>query len=159
MVLDGGNPQGIFLRSLGIPVPPEFDDALDTLVPVPEPGEASMNAGEKLPTPREIQVALYDALGLQVPVTDPDALAAQGKTWQPPQNTSAAPTPRDQEVGDQAVSASAPPARTNPAPTTPARTNPDQLPAAADTAPAAVHEDPVGDLVARIVRWATGNVK
>ena len=159
VVLDGGNPQGIFLRSLGIPVPPEFDDALDTLVPVPEPGEASKNAGEKLPTPREIQVALYDALGLQVPVTDPDALAAQGKTWQPPQNTSAAPTPRDQEVGDQAVSASAPPARTNPAPTTPARTNPDQLPAAADTAPAAVHEDPVGDLVARIVRWATGNVK
>ena len=33
VVLDGGNPQGIFLRSLGIPVPPEFDDALDTLVP------------------------------------------------------------------------------------------------------------------------------
>ncbi|SKY61368.1 Uncharacterised protein [Mycobacteroides abscessus subsp. abscessus] len=79
------------------------------------------------------QVALYDALGLQVPVTDPDALAAQGKTWQPPQNTSATPTP--------------------------APTNPGQLPAAADTAPAAVPEDPVGDLVAHLVRWAAGNVK
>ena len=28
VVLDGGNPQGIFLRSLGIPVPPEFDLSL-----------------------------------------------------------------------------------------------------------------------------------
>lgn len=88
VVLDGGNPYGIFLRSLGIPVPPEFDDVLDALVPVPEPGEASTVAGVKVPTPREIQVALYDALGLQVPVTDPDALAAQGKTWHAPEITS-----------------------------------------------------------------------
>lgn len=84
VVLDGGNPWGIFLRSLGIAVPPEFDDALDALVPVPEPGEASTIAGVRVPTPRDIQVALADALGLQVPVTDPDALAAQGRTWQAP---------------------------------------------------------------------------
>ncbi|MGV9479395.1 hypothetical protein [Gordonia aichiensis] len=84
VVLDGGNPWGIFLRSLGFAVPPEFDDALDALVPVPEPGEASTIAGVRIPTPRDIQVALADALGLQVPVTDPDALAAQGRTWQAP---------------------------------------------------------------------------
>lgn len=118
-----------------------------------------MNAGEKLPTPREIQVALYDALGLQVPVTDPDALAAQGKTWQPPQNTSVTPPPVDQKVGDQSVSASAPPAPTTPARTSAAPTSAGQLPATADTAPAAVPEDPVGDLVAHLVRWAAGNVK
>ena len=72
VVLDGGNPWGMMLRGLGIPVPPEFDAILSALVPVPMPGEQSTVAGIAVPTPRELQVAIYHALGLTVPTTDPD---------------------------------------------------------------------------------------
>ncbi|MEP9394567.1 hypothetical protein ABLE94_20245 [Gordonia sp. VNK1] len=91
VVLDGGNPWGIFLRSMGIPVPTAFDDALDELVPVPMPGERSTVNGVDIPTPRELQVQIAAKLGLPVPVTDPDAMAAAGQTWKAPPLTT---TPR-----------------------------------------------------------------
>ncbi|MCH5641075.1 PE-PPE domain-containing protein [Gordonia sp. ABSL49_1] len=72
VVLDGGNPWGMMLRGMGIPVPPEFDAVLSALVPVPVPGEAATVAGQPVPTPRELQVLIYNALGLTVPTTDPD---------------------------------------------------------------------------------------
>ena len=52
-------------------------------VPVPMPGEQSTVAGIAVPTPRELQVAFYHALGLTVPTTDPD----QTREHPHPQNT------------------------------------------------------------------------
>ncbi|WP_244332610.1 PE-PPE domain-containing protein [Gordonia polyisoprenivorans] len=91
IVYDGGNPWGMMLRDLGIPVPKEVDDVLSTLVPVPMPGHRSTLADLRIPmpdalrqqlsayevpTPRELQELLYARLGLDVPVHDPDACAA-----------------------------------------------------------------------------------
>ncbi|MDL9935210.1 PE-PPE domain-containing protein [Gordonia sp. ABSL1-1] len=72
VVYDGGNPWGMMLRDLGIPVPEEVDDIVDALIPVPMPGEQATIAGHPVPTPRELQVALYAVFGARVPVTDPD---------------------------------------------------------------------------------------
>ncbi|OPX10880.1 hypothetical protein B1964_23075 [Gordonia sp. i37] len=91
IVYDGGNPWGMMLRDLGIPVPKEVDDVLSTLVPVPMPGHRSTLADLRIPmpdtlrqqlsayevpTPRELQELLYARLGLDVPVHDPDTCAA-----------------------------------------------------------------------------------
>jgi hypothetical protein len=51
VVLDGGNPWGMMLRDLGLPVPTEFDTALSTVVPVPMPGQHTV-AGQPV-RPRE----------------------------------------------------------------------------------------------------------
>ena len=77
VVLDGGNPWGMMLRDLGLPVPSEFDAALSTLVPVPMPGEQATVAGQPVPTPRELQERIYQRLGWKVPVTDPDVVDKQ----------------------------------------------------------------------------------
>lgn len=91
IVYDGGNPWGMMLRDLGIPVPKEVDDVLSALVPVPMPGHRSTLADLRIPmpdalrqqlsayevpTPRELQELLYARLGLDVPVHDPDTCAA-----------------------------------------------------------------------------------
>lgn len=68
----GGNPYGMLLRMIGIPVEPAFDDMLTKLVPYAMPGERTNIGGAVVPTPREIQEALYHALGQTVPVTAPD---------------------------------------------------------------------------------------
>ncbi|GAA3704809.1 PE-PPE domain-containing protein [Gordonia hankookensis] len=80
VVLDGGNPWGMLLRGLGVPVPTEFDTVLSALVRVPMPGEQSTVAGFAVPTPREIQEQIFAAVGVKLPVTDPDALEAQSST-------------------------------------------------------------------------------
>ena len=77
VVLDGGNPWGMTLRDLGLPVPTEFDTALSTLVPVPMPGERATVAGRPVPTPRELQERIYQRRGWKVPVTDPDVVDKQ----------------------------------------------------------------------------------
>src|SRR6478752_2135527 len=77
VVLDGGNPWGMMLRDLGLPVPTEFDTALSTLVPVPMPGEQAAVAGQPVPTPRELQERFYQRHGWKVPVTDPDVVDKQ----------------------------------------------------------------------------------
>ena len=74
VVLDGGNPWGMMLRDLGVPVPKEFDTALSTLIPVPMPGEQVTVAGQPIPTPRELQERIYQRHGWKVPVTDPDVV-------------------------------------------------------------------------------------
>ncbi|MGC4933250.1 hypothetical protein ACLQ3C_06165 [Gordonia sp. DT30] len=90
IVYEGGNPWGMMLRDLGIPVPREFDEALSALVPVPMPGARSTLAdlpipmsdemrgqlsAYDVPTPRELQELLAARLGVGVPVHDPDACA------------------------------------------------------------------------------------
>ncbi|MFT4126617.1 MAG: hypothetical protein QM662_10355 [Gordonia sp. (in: high G+C Gram-positive bacteria)] len=78
VVLDAGNPWGVWARSKGIDVPHSVDDTLDALVPVPMPGAAATDAaGTEIPTPRAVQVQITHALGGQVPVTDPDARAQE----------------------------------------------------------------------------------
>ena len=77
VVLDGGNPWGMMLRDLGLPVPNEFDNALSTLVPVPMPGQQATVADQPVPTPRELQERIYQRLGWTVPVTDPDVVDKQ----------------------------------------------------------------------------------
>ena len=77
VVLDGGNPWGMMLRDLGLPVPTEFDTALSRLVPVPMPGEQAIAAGRPVPTPRELQERVSQRLGWKVPVTDPDVVDKQ----------------------------------------------------------------------------------
>ena len=77
VVLDGGNPWGMMLRDLGLPVPTEFDTALSTLVPVPMPGEQAAVAGQPVPTPRELQERIYQRHGWKVPITDPDVVDKQ----------------------------------------------------------------------------------
>jgi hypothetical protein len=77
VVLDGGNPWGMMLRDLGLPVPTEFDTALSTVVPVPMPGQQATVAGQPVPTPRELQERIYQRLGWNVPVTDPDVVDKQ----------------------------------------------------------------------------------
>ncbi len=72
------NPWGAFLRANGVPVSEErFDKVMDLLLPVDVPGERSTIHGKPLQTPRELQVALYEALGWQVPVTAPDQIDTQ----------------------------------------------------------------------------------
>ncbi|MFT4199736.1 hypothetical protein [Gordonia sp. (in: high G+C Gram-positive bacteria)] len=78
VVVDGGNPWGMMLRDLGLPVPREFDDVLSAVVPRQMPGEASTVFGHEVPTPRALQVALNNRLGLTTPVTDPDVLGTPG---------------------------------------------------------------------------------
>jgi hypothetical protein len=77
VVLDGGNPWGMMLRDLGLPVPTGFDTALSTVVPVPMPGQQATVAGQPVPTPRELQERIYQRLGWNVPVTDPDVVDKQ----------------------------------------------------------------------------------
>ena len=77
VVLDGGNPWGMMLRDLGVPVPKEFDTALSTLVPVPMPGQQATVAGQPIPTPRELQERIYQRHGWKIPVTDPDVVDKQ----------------------------------------------------------------------------------
>ena len=77
VVLDGGNPWGMMLRDLGVPVPTEFDTALSTLVPVPMPGQQATVAGQPIPTPRELQERIYQRHGWKIPVTDPDVVDKQ----------------------------------------------------------------------------------
>ena len=77
VVLDGGNPWGMMLRDLGLPVPTEFDTALSTVVPVPMPGQQATVAGQPVPTPRELQERIYQRHGWNVPVTDPDVVDKQ----------------------------------------------------------------------------------
>lgn len=77
VVLDGGNPWGMMLRDLGLPVPTEFDTALNTLIPVPMPGQQATVAGQPVPTPRELQERVYQRLGWTVSVTDPDVVDKQ----------------------------------------------------------------------------------
>lgn len=72
VVYDGGNPWGMMLRDLGIPVPKAADAVLSAIIPVPMPGQESTIAGVAVPTPRELQDIIFDALGLKVTVTDPD---------------------------------------------------------------------------------------
>ncbi|GAC67048.1 PE-PPE domain-containing protein [Gordonia soli] len=73
-VYNGGNPWGMMLRDIGIPIPTEFDDILDELVPVPMPGEKTTKTigGRPIPTPRELQDIIFDRLGWTVPTFDPD---------------------------------------------------------------------------------------
>ncbi|AZG46429.1 cutinase family protein [Gordonia insulae] len=107
-VYDGGNPWGMVLRDLGVPVPKEFDDFVSAVVPVPMPGEQATIAGHVIPTPRELQDIVADKLGLTVPVTDPD------------RNPDVEDRLRDDTTADD--STTAPPAAP---PTTPARTSTD----------------------------------
>ncbi|MEE3853353.1 PE-PPE domain-containing protein [Gordonia sp. LSe1-13] len=79
VILDGGNPWGMMLRALGVPVPTEVDDVLSALVEVPMPGRESTLRGYPIPTPRDVQVWLYEQLGATVPVTDPDVLDARAE--------------------------------------------------------------------------------
>ena len=67
----------MMLRDLGLPVPTEFDTALSTVVPVPMPGQQATVAGQPVPTPRELQERIYQRLGWNVPVTDPDVVDKQ----------------------------------------------------------------------------------
>lgn len=85
VVLDGGNPWGMWLRKEGVPLPANFDETLDRLIPVPEPGQPSTDAaGNRVPTPREVQQSLSARLRWDVPVTDPDARAAQRRAHPAP---------------------------------------------------------------------------
>nr|WP_301547014.1 PE-PPE domain-containing protein [Gordonia sp. X0973] len=118
VILDGGNPYGMMLRDLGIPVPKEFDEVMNTLVPRQMPGQASTLFGHDVPTPREVQVALYHALGLKVPVTDPDVVNKPGNVSAGGANVATVPVPSE---APQVTSAplSAPPVLA-PAPAPPA---------------------------------------
>lgn len=81
VVLDGGNPWGMWLRKEGVPLPANFDSTVDRLVPVPEPGEPAIGGnGARVPTPREVQQSLANSIGWQLPVTDPDARAKNHNT-------------------------------------------------------------------------------
>lgn len=93
VILDGGNPYGMMLRDLGIQVPKEFDEVMNTLVPRQMPGQASTLFGHEVPTPREVQVALYHALGLKVPVTDPDVVNKPGNVSAGGANVATVPVP------------------------------------------------------------------
>ena len=65
VVLDGGNPWGMMLRDLGLPVPTEFDTALSTVVPVPMPGQQAAVAGQPVPTPRDCRSgSISDSAGM-----------------------------------------------------------------------------------------------
>ncbi|NMO01681.1 PE-PPE domain-containing protein [Gordonia sp. TBRC 11910] len=82
-VYDGGNPLGIMLRDLGVPVGKNFDDAVSKAVPVPMPGDVATNNGKPVPTPRMLQEQLYRRLGLQLPLTDPDSIARSRRQVRP----------------------------------------------------------------------------
>lgn len=58
-VYDGGNPVGIMLRDLGIPVDRKFDDAVSKAIPVPMPGVAATRNGTAVPTPRMLTQRKY----------------------------------------------------------------------------------------------------
>ncbi|GAB19579.1 hypothetical protein GOEFS_092_00040 [Gordonia effusa NBRC 100432] len=76
-VYDGGNPVGIMLRDMGVPVDKRFDDAVSRAVRVPMPGVAATRHRQQVPTPRMLQKELYRRFGWQLPVTDPDQIGAQ----------------------------------------------------------------------------------
>ncbi|MDF0530693.1 PE-PPE domain-containing protein [Tsukamurella sp. 8F] len=59
----GQNPWGLIARSAGIPVPRQFDQAMSSVVPVPQPGEADYagtpwGAQVKMPTVHDVQRTL-----------------------------------------------------------------------------------------------------
>ncbi|NNG96052.1 PE-PPE domain-containing protein [Gordonia araii] len=95
VVLDGGNPWGMVLREFGVPVPKEFDEAMNFLVPRQMPGEASTVFGHEVPTPRQLQAAFYRSVGLTMPVTDPDVTKQPGPAeWAPhPRRVGTSPAP------------------------------------------------------------------
>ncbi|WP_059035773.1 PE-PPE domain-containing protein [Gordonia desulfuricans] len=93
VVLDAGNPWGVELRRNGVRLPKDFDATLDRLVPVPVPGQAAHDAaGRRIATPREIQQQWMHSLGLQAPVTDPDAVAHERQATAPQNHTPQNPT-------------------------------------------------------------------
>ena len=109
VVLDGGNPWGMMLRDLGLPVPTEFDTALSTLVPVPMPGEQAAVAGQPVPTSRELQERIYQRHGWKIPVTDPDVVdnqndqsTAQSTATVPNRTASPTATTKQQSTGPAA---------------------------------------------------------
>ncbi|MYR07235.1 hypothetical protein GTV32_13370 [Gordonia sp. SID5947] len=123
----GGNPWGMMLRDVGIPVPKEVDEALNTLIPVPMPGEQAEIGGHVIPTPRELQEQIYERLGWTVPATDPDVLDKRAPSdvdpttpaaTTPAATTPAAPTPPVASATTESTS-SASEATTTTAPDTP----------------------------------------
>lgn len=64
---NGENSWGYAARAFGLPVPMELDKVLTALVPYVEPGQRNSVGGYKVPTPREIQEALFGALGIPMP--------------------------------------------------------------------------------------------
>lgn len=130
VVLDGGNPWGMMLRDVGLPVPNEFDELLNWLVPRQMPGQASTAFGQEVPTPRALQVSLYRALGVTMPVTDPDVVGVPGNS------TTSADTGRSAQSGVRVVSAPAPAASAPAAPAVPDAVSAPAAPAPAPAAPA-----------------------
>lgn len=68
-VYDGGNPVGIMLRDLGIPVDRQFDDAVSKAIPVPMPGVAATRDGKTVPTPRTLVQRYQRPAPKALPVT------------------------------------------------------------------------------------------
>ena len=105
---NGENPYGTLFRAIGLPVPKEFDKALTALVPYVEPGQRTSVGGHGVPTPREIQEALFKALGIPMPGSTVATRHADGYTVSVP---SAVATGAEEPagiavVGDQPVASS-----------------------------------------------------
>lgn len=105
---NGENPWGYVLRAIGLPVPKEFDRALTALVPYVEPGQRTSVGGHGVPTPREIQEALFKTLGIPMPGSTVATRHADGYTVSVP---SAVATGVEEPagialVGDQPVASS-----------------------------------------------------
>ncbi|GED96102.1 hypothetical protein nbrc107697_01410 [Gordonia crocea] len=129
VVLDGGNPWGMMLRDLGVPVPREVDDVLNVLIPRQMPGQPDTVFGYEVPTPRAIQASLYRALGWSMPVTDPDVVGTPGTSSTPAGVTATTPTTTLAAATGPAAAASAAPTdptarRSSAADAAPARTTP-----------------------------------
>lgn len=110
----GENPWGWMLRRNGIDVPKEFDQLLNTLIPVPEPGDHGLIPGRPVSSPddRTASLARHDTDRPDA-VTVADLVASRGQPTAPSLAEPSAPT--EQETTETAPTPTPEPAAPDPA--------------------------------------------